>query len=86
VLRPEEVIASSHLAQREFFPELVHPVAGPVRVTASPYHLDGQPVHPRSRAPHHVGEHTREVLANMLGYDEARIGALFAQKAVDGPV
>lgn len=85
VLRPDEVIASSHLAQRAFFPELEHPVAGPVRVTASPYHLDGHPVRPRSRAPHHVGEHTRAVLTNLLKYDEARIAALFAQKAVDGP-
>jgi len=85
VLRPDEVIASTHLAQRRFFPLLEHPVAGPVQVTASPYHLDGQPVHPRSRAPHHVGEHTREVLTKLLKYDEAQIAALFAQKAVDGP-
>ena len=85
VLYPEEVIASEHLAQRQFFPTVQHPVAGPVRVTASPYHLDGHPVHPRDRAPHHVGEHTRAVLGEVLGYDEARIAALFDSGAVSGP-
>ena len=85
VLRPEEVIASTHLAQREFFPTLEHPVAGPVRVTASPYHLDGRPVHPRSRAPHHVGEHSRQVLSDVLGYDAARIDALIAKGVVVDP-
>ena len=85
VLNPTEVIASTHLAQRGFFPTLEHPVAGPVRVTASPYHLDGRPVHPRSRAPHHVGEHTREVLAGLLGYDYRKIASLFAARAVAGP-
>ena len=85
VLYPEEVIASRHLAERAFFPTLQHPVAGAVRVTASPYHLDGRPVHPRTRAPHHVGEHTREVLAGRLGYDAARIEALFRSGAVSGP-
>ena len=85
VLYPQEVIASRHLAEREFFPSLPHPVAGSVRVTASPYHLDGQPVHPRTRAPHHVGEHTREVLCGLLGYDASRIDALFRSGAVSGP-
>ena len=85
VLRPDEVIAAPHLAQREFFPVLQHPVAGPVRVTASPYHLDGRPVHPRSRAPHLVGEHTRQVLSELLGYDEARIDGLVARGVAVGP-
>ena len=85
VLYPQEVIASGHLLERAFFPTLAHPVAGAVRVTASPYHLDGQPVHPRMRAPHHVGEHTREVLTGLLGYDAARIEALFDSGAVSGP-
>ena len=62
-----------------------HPVAGPVRVTASPYHLDGRPVHPRGRAPHRIGEHTRAVLGGLLGYDEARLAGLFASGAVAEP-
>src|SRR5216683_4043123 len=45
VLRPAEVIAAPQLAERRFFPALSHPAGKDVRVTASPYHLDGQPVH-----------------------------------------
>ncbi|HPU50103.1 MAG TPA: CoA transferase [Burkholderiaceae bacterium] len=85
VLTPAEVIASPHLAGRQFFPSLNHPVAGPVRVTASPYHLDGQPVHPRSPAPHHVGQNTRDVLSGFLGYDAGRVASLFSEGAVSGP-
>lgn len=85
VLFPQEVIASRHLAERAFFPTLPHPGAEAVRVTASPYHLDGKPVHPRGRAPYQVGEHTREILRNLLGYDDIRLESLFRTGAVSGP-
>jgi crotonobetainyl-CoA:carnitine CoA-transferase CaiB-like acyl-CoA transferase len=42
-------------------------------------------VHPQRPAPYRVGEHTREVLANLLGYDDARISALLASRAVEAP-
>jgi hypothetical protein len=32
-----------------------------------------------------VGEHTRDVLANLLGYDQVRIDALLATGAVEAP-
>jgi crotonobetainyl-CoA:carnitine CoA-transferase CaiB-like acyl-CoA transferase len=85
VLRPAEVIATPHLAERKFFPPLSHPARGEVRVTASPYHLDGQPVHPLGPAPYRVGEHTRDVLTNLLGYDEERIAALLSSGGVEAP-
>ncbi len=85
VLHPAEVIASPHLAERDFFPAVPHPTRGTVRVTASPYHLDGQPVGPQGPAAYRVGEHTRDVLANLLGYDEKRIAALLASRAVEAP-
>jgi crotonobetainyl-CoA:carnitine CoA-transferase CaiB-like acyl-CoA transferase len=56
-----------------------------VRVTASPYHLDGQPVHPQGPAPYRVGENTRDVLSNLLGYDEARIASLLKDGVVEAP-
>jgi crotonobetainyl-CoA:carnitine CoA-transferase CaiB-like acyl-CoA transferase len=85
VLKPADVIATPHLAERRFFPTLPHPAKGTVTVTASPYHLDGRPVHPRARAAYRVGEHTRTVLTGLLGYDEARIASLVAAKAVELP-
>lgn len=85
VLLPAEVVASPHLAERAFFPSVPHQAAGSVRVTASPYHLDGHPVHPRGPAAHRVGEHTRAVLATLLNYDEKRIAALLACGAIEAP-
>jgi crotonobetainyl-CoA:carnitine CoA-transferase CaiB-like acyl-CoA transferase len=75
VLRPAEVVASSHLAERQFFPAVPHPARGEVRVTASPYHLDAAPVHPQGPTPYRVGEHTRKVLAE-LNYATDRIDEL----------
>ncbi len=85
VLRPAEVIAQEHLAQRAFFPVLPHPALGSLRVTASPYHLDGKPTHPRAPAAYHVGEHTRRVLRDVLGYKDDRIAELIAAGVVEGP-
>ncbi|MGH7386093.1 MAG: CaiB/BaiF CoA transferase family protein [Candidatus Rokuibacteriota bacterium] len=85
VLRPAEVIASEHLAQRGFFPILPHPGLPSLRVTASPYHLDGRPTHPRAPAAYHVGEDTRRVLRDLLGYKDDRIAELIAAGVVEGP-
>jgi len=85
VLHPAEVIGAAHLAEREFFPTLPHASGRTVRVTASPYHLDGKPVHPLRAAAYRVGEDTRDVLAKLLGYSEERIAALLASHAVETP-
>jgi crotonobetainyl-CoA:carnitine CoA-transferase CaiB-like acyl-CoA transferase len=85
VLRPAELIAEPHLAERAFFPALPHPTRGSVRVTATPYHLDGEPVHPRGPAAYRVGEHTREVLAGLLGYDVGRVKDLLAAGVIAAP-
>jgi crotonobetainyl-CoA:carnitine CoA-transferase CaiB-like acyl-CoA transferase len=45
-------------------------------VTAAPYHVDGHPVPPAGPAPYRIGEHTRAVLADLLGYPAGRIEAL----------
>jgi crotonobetainyl-CoA:carnitine CoA-transferase CaiB-like acyl-CoA transferase len=75
VLKPAEVIAEPHMAERQFFPDVPHPGRGAVRVTASPYHIDGQPVHPRGPAAYRVGEHTRAVLGDLLGCPRASLSS-----------
>lgn len=85
VLRPAEVIAEPHLAERAFFPAVPHPTRGAVRVTASPYHVDGTPLAPRGPAPYRVGEHTRAVLRELLGLSDARIDGLIAAGILDAP-
>jgi crotonobetainyl-CoA:carnitine CoA-transferase CaiB-like acyl-CoA transferase len=85
VLRPAEVIAQEHLAVRAFFPALPHPARPDLRVTASPYHLDGKPTHPRGPAAYRVGQHTRAILRDLLGYKDERIVELIAAGVVEGP-
>ena len=85
VLAPAEVAAHPHLAARGFFPAVPHPGRGAVRVTGSPFHLDGGAVGPRGPAPYRVGEHTRAVLAGVLGYPPERIAALAGAGAIDAP-
>ena len=85
VLRPADLIAAPHMAARAFFPSVPHPTRGAVRVTASPYHLDGKPVHPRGPAAYRVGEHTRDVLGGLLGYDAGRITELLSAGVIDAP-
>ena len=84
VLRPAEVIAESHLVMRRFFPSVPHPGRGAVRVTASPYHWDGEPVGPRGPAAYRVGEHTRAALDG-LGYSGERIAELLRAGVVAAP-
>jgi CoA:oxalate CoA-transferase len=82
ILSPPEVAALPHLEARHAFPEVPHPARGKVRVTATPFHVDGQPVSPTAGAPHRIGEHTRQVLGEVLGYPSARIAELVAAKVV----
>ena len=84
VLRPAEVVASPHLAERQFFPTVPHPARGEVRVTASPYHLDGAPMHPQNAAPYRVGEHTRKVLGE-INYSSDRIDELQRAGVIGSP-
>ena len=84
VLRPAEVVASPHLAERQFFPTVSHPARGDVRVTASPYHLDGAPMHPQKGAPYRVGEHTRKVLGE-INYSTDRIDELLRAGVIGTP-
>ena len=76
VLSPADVIAHPHLAEREFFPAVPHPGRERVRVTGVPFMVDGRRPLPAGPAPYRPGEHTREVLSGLLGYDAQKIEAL----------
>jgi CoA:oxalate CoA-transferase len=85
VLSPVEVVAHPHLLERDAFPAVPHPSRGSVRVTASPFHVDGRPVGPAGPAPYRVGEHTREVLGGALRYPAERVEALLRSGAIAAP-
>jgi crotonobetainyl-CoA:carnitine CoA-transferase CaiB-like acyl-CoA transferase len=60
--------------------EVPHPLAGTVPVVASPMRLSRTPVH--HGTPPLLGEHTREVLGDVLGMGEAEIESLRREKVI----
>jgi crotonobetainyl-CoA:carnitine CoA-transferase CaiB-like acyl-CoA transferase len=82
VLSPEEVVTHPHLAARGAFPAVPHPARPSVRVTATPFQVDGRPTVPGGPAPYRVGEHTRQVLSELLGYPAGRIDELERKGAI----
>lgn len=83
VLSPQEVVRHPHLQARNAFPTVPHPTRGSVRVTATPFKVDGQAQGPRGPAPYRVGEHTRTVLTEILGYAPERIEELRGLRAIE---
>ena len=85
VLSPEEVVDHPQLASREAFPQVPHAGCGSIRVTATPFFVDGKPTHPRGSAPYRIGEHTHDVLADVLDYPRATIEALRKLGVIEMP-
>jgi CoA:oxalate CoA-transferase len=82
VLSPPEVVAHPHLEARRAFPEIPHPTRGKVRVSGTPFQVDGQPTGPTAGAPYRIGEHTRQVLCDVLGYETTKIDELAKAGAI----
>jgi len=85
VLAPAEIIAQPHLAARGAFPAVAHPARGEVRVTATPFQVDGCRVGPSASAPYRPGEHTETVLRALLGYPASRVEELRRLGAIGVP-
>ena len=69
-----QVFADPQVRARGLRVEVPHPLAGTVPVVASPMRLSEAPV--RHGTPPLLGEHTREVLGDVLGMGESEIEAL----------
>lgn len=84
----EEAFNSPEARERHRLSKIPHPTAGTVPNIESPLNLGLTPVIDPAAAPL-LGQHTREVLREKLGYDDARITALtdvgvFGIARVDG--
>jgi crotonobetainyl-CoA:carnitine CoA-transferase CaiB-like acyl-CoA transferase len=60
---------------------VTHPTAGAVKMLGIPMKFSGTPASVRS-APPTLGQHSDEILRDMLGYDVARIAGLRANGTV----
>jgi CoA:oxalate CoA-transferase len=70
-----DVFADPHIAARNMLVTVDDPVAGPRRYARSPLHLSAAPEIPTEPAPR-LGEHTRPILRDLLGYSESEIDGL----------
>ena len=71
----EQVFADPHVHERELVRHLAHPFANTVPTVSNPVRFSETPVQYRS-APPILGEHTEEILAEVLGYAPEKIAAL----------
>ena len=76
VLRLDELLDNDQLNARGGVVTIDHPVVGPRRQMALPWHMDSLGIEYR-RAPL-LGEHTREVLTGLLGVSESEFARLDA--------
>ena len=71
----DQVFEDPQVKHRGMRVEMPHPTAGTVSLVGSPMHLSATPVEYR-HAPPTLGQHTDEVLREVLGLDAQAIGAL----------
>src|SRR5690606_33888256 len=71
----DEVFANEQVVAREMAIDLPHPSAGQVRLVRNPIRMSATPA-TSGMAPHLLGQHTSEVLREVLGRSEDEIAAL----------
>ena len=76
-----EVFGDPHVQARGMVTQWEHPLAPGLRLVSSPLKMSATPVR-TERPPPLLGQHTDEVLREVLGWEEARISALRAQGVI----
>jgi benzylsuccinate CoA-transferase BbsF subunit len=75
-----ECLDDPQLRHREHYVELDHPLLGPLPVEGPRYQLSATPGRVRTHGPAY-GQHTYEVLTELLGYDAERVADAAAAEA-----
>jgi crotonobetainyl-CoA:carnitine CoA-transferase CaiB-like acyl-CoA transferase len=75
VFTADDVFEDPHIAARGMLATVDDPVAGPRKYARSPLHLSEAPEILTAPAPR-LGEHSRSILRDLLGYDEVEIERL----------
>jgi formyl-CoA transferase len=82
VYTADDIFNEPHIAAREMLVTVDDPIAGPRKYARSPLHLSAAPEIPTAPAPQ-LGEHTRLILQDLLGYEETEVERLREQGVVD---
>jgi crotonobetainyl-CoA:carnitine CoA-transferase CaiB-like acyl-CoA transferase len=75
----KQVYDDPQIKHRQMVKTIPHPLAGTMSVVANPLNFSETPLQ-YGRPPPLLGEHTEEVLRDVLGLDDAAIARLAAQK------
>ena len=78
---PELVDTDPHVKARGMFIEVEQPFIGPMKIIGSPIKMSETPSCIRGHAPL-LGEHTDDVLADILGYNEEQIKDLYDNEVI----
>jgi crotonobetainyl-CoA:carnitine CoA-transferase CaiB-like acyl-CoA transferase len=81
VVAPPALLDDEHLLARGFWETVEHPVAGPYRCTGMPFTFVGRPRWARTPPPLY-GQHTVEVLTDLMGLTEDELADLRAAGAI----
>ena len=76
-----DVFANEQILHRNMLIETTHSEVGTIRLLANPIRLSDTPIRDYTSPPF-TGEHTREVLGDLLGLDSKTIDALSEKKAI----
>jgi formyl-CoA transferase len=74
ILDTSDIIDDAHLQVRQMIVEVPHTQRGPFKTVGSPLKLSDSPV--EISASPLLGEHTAEVLRELMGYDATRVEQL----------
>ena len=77
----DRVFADPQVQAREMLVGMEHPSIGPIKLVGSPMKLSETPVQYRIPPPL-LGEHTEEILRDVLGYDKTKIARLKEEKVI----
>jgi CheY-like chemotaxis protein len=81
-LRPDTpVVLMTAFGSIDSAVEAMH--AGAFDYVTQPFQLDGEPVVPAGPVPYRIGEHTRSVLTDWLGYSQEQVTGLISQGVVE---
>ena len=78
----EEALSDPHVAYRGLVVEVDHPKIGRVKLLKSPFRFSDTPVKPRSRPPLY-GEHTHEILSNVVGVTQEEVKSLREEGVIE---
>jgi succinate---hydroxymethylglutarate CoA-transferase len=76
-----QALDDPHTAARDMIETITHPTIGPLRMVGMPFKFSDTPASVR-RAPPTQGQHSDEILRDVLGMDHAQVAALRRDKVV----